>query len=239
MKSLYDFVHSRIAAGRMHEAALSRVNRAIRTLSAHHRLAMCEATIARCLRSNTNANGLRLYRPGCPVVGDEVQRTGRLTASPIHFRDASAFTNIRHRHHAAPVGHFFSGGVFDGDILCATVITGRPVARVLNDGRTIEVLRTTSDGTRNACSKALGWAIKVSKAKGFETMITYTLPHESGASLRAVGFVEDGMTKGGTWDRQYRPRVDRHPTGPKRRWRLSLVKSPAAPAHPVGASSPL
>ncbi len=55
-------------------------------------------------------------------------------------------------------------------------------------------------------------------------MVTYTLPHESGASLRAVGFIDDGMTKGGTWDRQARRRVDRRPTVPKRRWRLSLVK---------------
>lgn len=53
---------------------------------------------------------------------------------------------------------------------------------------------------------------------GYHRMISYTMPEESGASLRAIGMRPDGMTKGGQWDRAGRPRRAKYPVGPKTRW---------------------
>jgi hypothetical protein len=52
--------------------------------------------------------------------------------------------------------------------------------------------------------------------------VTYSLPEESGASLKAVGFRFDGMTKyyPNGWDTPARPRKKpaKYPSGPKLRW---------------------
>jgi hypothetical protein len=61
---------------------------------------------------------------------------------------------------------------------------------------------------------------------GYRAVLTYTLPEESGASLKAVGFQIDGITKiyPNGWDMPGRPRKKpiRYPTGPKIRWRKLL-----------------
>jgi hypothetical protein len=57
---------------------------------------------------------------------------------------------------------------------------------------------------------------------GYQRVITYTLPEESGASLKAVGFVQDGISKPNKngWNMPGRPRKvpERYPPGPKIRW---------------------
>ena len=66
-------------------------------------------------------------------------------------------------------------------------IAGRPVARRLDDGKTLEVLRVCTDGTPNANSFLYGRVKRIAQLMGYEKIITYTLEEESGASLRAVG----------------------------------------------------
>lgn len=197
--SLIQFVKSRIQCGRMHEAALPRVNRLVRHVDAQGRLNLCLPSATR-------------------KEHDDRLRSGVLSARAVAFRDACALVNMYHRHLASPVGHLFSGGVFDGELMVAAVIVGRPLACAQQDGRTVQILRVATDGTRNACSKAMGWAMAQAQQRGYERMLTYTLAHEPGGSLRAVGFIEDGLTRGGTWSSPGRPRQDRHPTQPKRRW---------------------
>jgi hypothetical protein len=51
-------------------------------------------------------------------------------------------------------------------------------------------------------------------------LITYTLPEEGGASLRASGFTLVGEAGGGRWNRPGRPASDTHPLGKKLRWEL-------------------
>lgn len=99
-------------------------------------------------------------------------------------------------------------------------IVGRPVARLLDNGWTLEVNRVCTDGARNACSMLYGAAWRAAKALGFRRLITYTLPEEGGASLRASGWYCVGERGGGTWDRpnNSRPRVDKHPTQVKLLW---------------------
>ena len=55
-------------------------------------------------------------------------------------------------------------------------------------------------------------------ALGYSRVVTYTLPEEGGASLRAVGWAATVATGGGSWDTQSRRRVDKHPTQKKLRW---------------------
>ena len=106
----------------------------------------------------------------------------------------------------------------DDDRLCGVAIAGRPVARALDDGYTLEVLRVCTDGTPNACSKLYGAMRRAAREMGYRKVITYTLAEESGTSLRAAGWSVDGTTRGDSWDRPNRPRDDRHPIGPKTRW---------------------
>lgn len=84
--------------------------------------------------------------------------------------------------------------------------------------------RVAVDGTPNACSALYGACCRWAQAKGYDTVISYTLASEPGTSLRAAGFVVDADTAGGQWDRDGRPRGER--TGeveaPKTRWRRSL-----------------
>lgn len=44
-----------------------------------------------------------------------------------------------------------------------------------------------------------GTKLGTAKARGFTRVITYTLPSEGGASLRAAGFVLVGEAGGGSW----------------------------------------
>jgi hypothetical protein len=102
--------------------------------------------------------------------------------------------------------------------LCGVAIVGRPVARLLQDGYTAEVVRCCTDGTRNAPSMLYAAAWRACRALGYRRLLTYTLPSEGGASLRAAGWRLIGEAGGGSWDRPQRPRIDRHPTQKKLRW---------------------
>ncbi len=97
---------------------------------------------------------------------------------------------------------------------------GRPVARLLDDGWTLEVNRVATDGAPNACSALYGAARRATFALGYRKLITYTLPEEGGASLRASGWKCIGLAGGGTWNSKSRPRVDKAPTQQKIRWEI-------------------
>lgn len=143
-----------------------------------------------------------------------------LVVRPITLRAANAFVELHHRHHKPARGCVFCISVLEDDtVLRGVAIVGRPLARVLQDGRTCEVLRVCTDGTPNACSKLYGTVAKTARGMGYDRVITYTLPSEGGASLRAAGWtLEDGMAGGGTWSREGRERTDDHPTELKVRW---------------------
>jgi hypothetical protein len=65
-------------------------------------------------------------------------------------------------------------------------------------------------------------AWRATKALGYLRLVTYTLPDEGGASLRAAGFRLVGEAGGGSWSRPCsgRPRADQHPTERKLRWEI-------------------
>ncbi|MEW1632725.1 XF1762 family protein [Streptomyces sp. NPDC093801] len=78
---------------------------------------------------------------------------------PVRSRDAKAFVVAWHRHHPPPAGMVFAVGAADDDgVLHAVATVGRPVARHLDDGQTLEVTRTCTDGIANANSMLYGAA---------------------------------------------------------------------------------
>lgn len=143
---------------------------------------------------------------------------------PISFADACEFVDTHHRHHKRPQGHKFSLRLIDGDKIVGVAIVGRPVARMSDDGSTLEVTRLCTDGTKNAASKLYSAVRRVAQAMGYERVITYTLESEPGTSLVAAGWNDLGVSGGGTWHRpnKNRIRADKHPTGPKRKWAAAM-----------------
>jgi len=131
-----------------------------------------------------------------------------LCVTPINLDEANAYVATLHRHHKPVPGAKFCIAVSEGDIVRGVAIVGRPVARMLDNGMTLEVNRCCTDGTRNACSMLYGAAWRAAKALGFARLITYTLPQEGGASLRGAGWTLIGERGGGNWNVASRPRVD-------------------------------
>lgn len=150
--------------------------------------------------------------------------SGRLEAVPITLRDARAFVQEHHRHSRPPRGWRFGlGAELDGELV-AVLIAGRPVARGLDDGRTIELTRLCSKGgARNACSFLIGRARRIARELGYRRIVTYTLEAEGGASLRAAGLEVAGTVAARRqWDTPARRR-ERRPEQPARlRWEATL-----------------
>ncbi|WP_280381326.1 XF1762 family protein [Nocardia wallacei] len=133
-----------------------------------------------------------------------------LRLCPVTFTEAVDFVHLHHRHLEPPVGHKFSVGVAANDVLVGVAIIGRPVARHLDDGLTLEVARAATDGTPNANSMLYGAAWRAAKALGYTRLVTYTQCGESGSSLRAAGYrvVAQRKARNG-WNCPGRPRIDR------------------------------
>ena len=138
---------------------------------------------------------------------------------PLPLDEANAFIRQHHRHHGRVVGHRFSLGAADaaGDVRGVAII-GRPVARGLDDGLTLEVTRVATDGCKDASSALYGAARRAAFALGYKKLVTYTLASESGTSLKAAGYRVVGEVRGRSWSCASRPRVDKHPTQAKLRW---------------------
>lgn len=127
---------------------------------------------------------------------------------PVRFEDACGFVSMWHRHHRPPVGCKFCIGVARDSVLIGVAIVGRPVARSFDDGLTLEVTRTATDGTPNANSMLYGAAWRAAKALGYQRLVSYTQAGESGASLRAAGyriFAQRRARRG--WHTPSRPRT--------------------------------
>lgn len=171
------------------------------------------------------SNWPRLYY----VDGIVAQLRVELQVIPLSFREAKGYVARYHRHNTAPQGHKFSIGLTaQNEEQCVGVaIASIPKARMQNDGYTLEINRVCCDPCyANACSKLYGAVVRSGRAMGYRRFITYTLPEESGSSVKAVGFHLDGIvppTPDG-WDTRKRPRAlpTRYPAGQKLRWVLNV-----------------
>lgn len=108
---------------------------------------------------------------------------------PITFKQAREFILKHHRHNKPPTGWKFGIGVSTAcGVLVGVATAGRPVARHYDDGLTLEINRTCTDGSPNVNSMLYGAVWRAAKAMGYLRCITYTQADETGASLRAAGW---------------------------------------------------
>ena len=154
---------------------------------------------------------------------------------PISLKEANAFVEAYHRHHHKVVGHKFSIAASDGEKIVGVAIIGRPVSRILDDGKTLEVTRLCTDGTYNACSFLYSRAARIAKEMGYHKIITYILEFEPGTSLKASGWhLEKDDAGGEEWNTPSRPReliseqlslfgnIEKYPICKKQRWAKEL-----------------
>ncbi|MBN8203906.1 MULTISPECIES: XF1762 family protein [Bacillaceae] len=165
---------------------------------------------------------LDAYQKDYPLVRLPLEDPQPLTLEniPISFKEAKNFIDQHHRHCVAPHGHKFSVGLWDTDVLVGVAIAGLPIARHNNDGFTLEITRCCLKSSiyKNGVSRLISSIYQAGKAMGYRRIVTYTLDEESGVSLRACGFKLEGLSKGGSWNSAARPRIDKGPTGPKKKW---------------------
>lgn len=194
-----------------HDALLAELDRDGAEAAAILREMEAEALLGHELRRLSQANGQFLL-------------DFRLQLGPIRFGIAKAFVQRHHEHCPPPAGWRYGAGCWNGRTLVGVAMVGRPVARRIDAGSTVEVNRLCLDRAlpdplrRNAASMLYGFAAREARRRGFSRIITYTLEEEPGTSLRAAGWREDGLTKGGSWSRDGRPRSDAGPLGRKTRW---------------------
>lgn len=150
---------------------------------------------------------------------------------PVTLAECRRFIAEHHRHNIPPVGWKFGVGLRNGGPeLVGVAVASRPVARMLDDGQTLEVTRTCTDGTPNANSKLYGAIARAAKALGYRRLVTYTLESETGVSLRAAGFsAHSTVPANREWDRISRRRYqqdifgnNRRPLEAKVRWERGL-----------------
>lgn len=144
----------------------------------------------------------------------------KLELQPIEWEEACLFIKQHHSHHLPPQGWKFGIAVNNGERIVGVIIVGRPVARYLDNGLTLEVTRCCTDKTPHVASKLYGAAWRAVKALGYKRLITYTLNSEKGTSLIAAGYKVIGETKGGSWSREERKRIDKHPLQKKLLWEI-------------------
>ena len=93
-----------------------------------------------------------------------------LDLQPISFAEACTFVAAHHSHHKPPQGHKFSLAVNDGEKVVGVVMVGRPVARMADDGYTLEVTRCCTDKTPHVASKLYAAAWRATRALGYRRL---------------------------------------------------------------------
>ena len=115
------------------------------------------------------------------------------------FKVAKAFHRKYHRHLKSLIGHKFSIAAIENNKTLGIVTVGRPISRILDNGKTLEITRLTSLGSRNLCSQLYSKAIKECKNLNYEKVITYTRIDENGSSVKASNFKFDIISKCKQW----------------------------------------
>ena len=125
----------------------------------------------------------------------------KLQAEPIEIKQAQAFINQLHRHHAAAIRDKFRIAAKQDGKIVGVAQVGRPISRNLCDGYTLEVLRLCTNGEKDVCSFLYSKCARIAKEMGYRKIITYILETEPGTSLKASGWTcEDSNCGGATWE---------------------------------------
>ena len=144
---------------------------------------------------------------------------------PCTVKAALKWVRETHRHLPKLQGGLFAVACEANLEIVGVGIAGNP-SRVWQGQRKVVISRVATTGHENACSAIYGALCRAAKARGYHEAWTYTLPEEDGRSLRAAGFVDMGVTEGGSYSRPSRAREFPVRPEPKRRWLRRL-----APQH--------
>lgn len=140
-----------------------------------------------------------------------------LKLRPCTVRRALPFVRVVHRRLPKVQGAMWAVSVWTAGEMVGVALVGNP-AREWQD-EALAVLRVAViEGHRNACSMLYGACSRAAKAMGAANLVTYTHGDEDGTSLKAAGWVDGGLTDGGEWNRDGRPRQLALDPEPKRRW---------------------
>lgn len=109
---------------------------------------------------------------------------------PITIQDANIVVRQWHRHNKPVLSARFAIAAVVGGEMVGVAITGRPVARHLDDGLTAEVVRvcTLPEAPKGTNSFLYAACWRVWRNMGGLKLITYTLKSESGVSLKGAGW---------------------------------------------------
>ena len=87
---------------------------------------------------------------------DAPRRSGVFRLVPLTRAQARVFVAAHHRHSEAPIGDVFRVGLDLDGMLVGVAIAGRPAARLIDDGETLEITRVcVVDGRRECMLEAL------------------------------------------------------------------------------------
>ena len=109
---------------------------------------------------------------------------------PLTWREACEYVARHHRHNKPPRGCKWAIGVVADGELRGVALCGRPVSRHLDDGLTLEVNRTCTQGWPNVNSALYAACWRIGAAMGYRRGFTYTQGSEDGASLSAAGWIK-------------------------------------------------
>jgi hypothetical protein len=136
--------------------------------------------------------------------------------APITVKAALPFVAAVHRRLPKLQGAMWGVSVREGGEVVGVALVGH-ASRLLPD--VLAVLRcAVIEGHPNACSMLYGACSRAGRAMGADGMVTYTHGDEHGASLKAAGWIDGGLTDGGEHSRPSRPRGPAVDPLPKRRW---------------------
>ena len=155
--------------------------------------------------------------------------------APCTVKAATKKVREWHRHLKDIQGGLFAAQCVDAEGRCVAVAVAGNPARVWQKQAKLVISRvaaeeglprvTDSHGEEHAspaCTMLYGALCRAAKALGYREVWTYTLPEESGKSLKAAGFIDMGLTDGGEHSRPSRLRKPAVRSDRKRRWLRQL-----------------
>lgn len=143
----------------------------------------------------------------------------KLTIRPITCAQAKKWIYDHHRHSQPQQGQMWSICAMRGDELVGVAVCGRPTNVTMQQRGYLEIIRVcVLEGVEGCCSMLYSRCRRIGQLMGYERFCSYTLPSESGSSLRAAGFDCVAKVRGGSWNRKGRTRTDKHLIQDRLRW---------------------
>jgi len=146
---------------------------------------------------------------------------------PMTLKQANEFVDRFHRHNKHVTGHKFSLGLTHNGELIGVAIVGRPIARNLDNGFNLEVLRVCikDNAPKGANSKLYARCRAIGQMMGYKKIITYTLKSESQSTMKALGAIQECDVKAHEWTRPSRERSSQPVyRQDKIRWELNTIE---------------